>query len=90
MKIIYISALWCSSCLVMRPTINELKSMLKTEIIEYDYDLNEDIVKKFEVGTKIPVLIVLKNDEEILRITGEHKLHEILKRLSEVNLDETI
>lgn len=78
MKIIKISAVWCSACLITNPNFdNVLKEYPDIEIIEYDYDIDEDIVKKYNVGTIIPVIILLKNDIEVDRLIGEKNKKEI-------------
>jgi len=79
MKLIRISAIWCTSCLKMYQTWELLKEKYPDfEYIEYDYDFDEEEVSKFDVGTIIPVMIVLNGEEEITRIVGEHKKEEVL------------
>ena len=59
MKIIRISAVWCPACLITRPIMNEIESIFPDiEHIEYDYDLDEDEVVKYNVGDKLPVFIL--------------------------------
>lgn len=85
MKIIRVSAIWCPACLVMRPIMNEIEEMFPNiEQIEYDYDLDEDEIKKYNVGNILPVFIVLDEDKEITRIIGEKKKEEIINILKEV------
>lgn len=75
MTIIVISAVWCHACLSMRKTIKALKAKYpEWGWIEYDLDLDEDEVARFQIGKVIPVFIVMKNDIEIKRIIGEHSL----------------
>ena len=35
------------------------------EYIDYDFDFDEDIIEKYNVGTTLPVLIILDNDKEV-------------------------
>lgn len=85
MKIIKISAIWCPACLIMRPIMNEIEKMFPNiEQIEYDYDLDEDEIKKYNVGNILPVFIVLDKDKEITRIIGEKKKEEVINLLKEV------
>lgn len=80
MKIIKISALWCPSCLIMNDIVNEAVKDANTKLISYDFDLDQDIVEKYNIGDKLPVLIKLDdNDNEISRIIGEHTKSEIDK-----------
>jgi thiol-disulfide isomerase/thioredoxin len=88
MKIIRISAVWCPACLIMRPIMNEIENIFPTiEHVEYDYDLDEEEVKKYNVGEILPVFIVLDGDIEKTRIIGEKKKDEIIKIIKEC-LDE--
>ena len=78
MKIIKISAIWCSSCLIMNNTLEDLKSPYGLNIIELDYDYDPE-AKKYNPGTKLPVLIILNDQEqEIKRIIGEKSKKELI------------
>lgn len=81
MKLIRISAMWCPACLIMRPLFDNLKDEINIEQVEYDYDLDEDIVKKYNVGEILPVFILTENDKEIARLTGEKSKEEVLQFL---------
>ena len=78
MEVIRISAVWCSSCLVMKSRLNEIASELNIEIIDYDYDIDYDKVNKYNVSDVLPVII--KGDK---RLVGEHTKNEIRKFLSD-------
>lgn len=78
MKVIRISAIWCSSCLIMKSRFNEVTSELNIDIIDYDYDIDTDIVDKYNVTDILPVYI--KGDK---RLVGEHTKEEIRKFLSD-------
>jgi thiol-disulfide isomerase/thioredoxin len=70
MKIIDFGAMWCPGCLIMRPRLNEIKKLYPDiEVIEYDYDENEDLVEKFSIGNILPVFIFTMGDKE----TPEYK-----------------
>ena len=56
MKIIKIGALWCPACLIVN---KHLKKIDNVDIVSYDYDFDEEIVKKYDVGKILPVLIFL-------------------------------
>ena len=46
---------------------------------DYDYDIDEEMVNKWEVGTLIPVMIFVdENDKEITRLRGEKTKKEII------------
>lgn len=77
MKIIKISAMWCPSCIIMNTIFNQLKKEYSSiDFLEYDYDLDEDIVKKYQPGEILPV-IIFEEDKELERIKGEHSYNEI-------------
>lgn len=78
MEVIRISAVWCSSCLVMKSRFNEVANELNIHIIDYDYDIDTDMVDKYNVSDVLPVYI--KGDK---RLVGEHTKKEIRKFLSD-------
>ena len=78
MKIIKITASWCPSCLIMNGMIDDIISNYNLEMISLDFDLDQEEVEKYEVGTILPVLIKTDDDgTEISRIKGEHSKKEI-------------
>lgn len=80
MKIIKITASWCPSCLIMNSVIDDIISKHNIEMISYDFDLDDDKITKYNVGTILPVLIKVDDDDiEISRIVGEHKEKEIIE-----------
>lgn len=86
MKIIRVSATWCTSCIV---TYSDFLSCQKKypeyEYIEYDYDIDEDVVKTFQIGDIIPVLIAIdKNGKEVSRLVGEKKEKDIIAWVEQV------
>ena len=84
MKLIKVSAIWCPACLVMRPRLDKIKELYPNiEQIEYDYDIDEDIVNQYNVGLKLPVFILVDNDKEITRIIGEKTIDELTNILEE-------
>ena len=45
MKVIKITALWCSGCLIMNNVWNEVLKKKNIETISLDYDMDEELVK---------------------------------------------
>lgn len=83
-KIVTISAVWCPACLIMHSRYEEIKKLFpKFEYIDYDFDLDEDIIEKYNVGTTLPVLIIFDNDKEVNRIIGEKTVEQISQVLGE-------
>lgn len=85
MKIVKISAIWCGACLIMNKVWNKLKDK-DIELIELDYDMDEEEVKKYNPGDILPVFIVFNGDKEVLRLTGEFSYDEFINKLKEVGV----
>lgn len=81
MRIIKIGALWCPACLI----VNKALKKVDVEVVNYDYDLDEEEVKKYHVGKVLPVLIFESEGKEITRLIGEVSLSEILDVIEGVN-----
>ena len=84
MKVIKFGAIWCPACLIMRPRYNKvLNNYTDIENIEYDYDMDSDMVDKYKAGKILPEAIILDdNNNEQIRIIGEVKEEEILNIIS--------
>lgn len=83
MKVIKIGAVWCPGCLVMRPIWKKINEKYDLDITEYDLDMDEDIVKTYNIGEKLPVVIFLDdNNNEIKRYIGEKTFDELDKIIS--------
>ena len=84
MKIIQISAIWCSSCLVMQKIWDSCKCEFSNiEWIKYDLDFEEEEVKRYQVGEKLPVLIFEKDGIEVSRLVGEKTKEEVQSWIKE-------
>lgn len=80
MKIIRINAMWCGGCLSMHKIWKKVEEECPNiEIVNYDYDMDEDIVKEYNPGTLLPVAIFIKDDNEVARLNGEKTKEEILE-----------
>ena len=80
MKIIKIGAIWCPGCLVMKKIWNNILKVRELDIIELDYDMDNDEVKKYNVGNILPVVIFLDKDgNELERLIGEQKENKFLE-----------
>ena len=84
MKVIKITAVWCSACLIMNKRWKEIEKEYDFETVSYDLDFDEDEVKQYEVGDKLPVFIFMKDDQEIGRLRGEKTLEEIKEFIEEL------
>lgn len=83
MKLIRISATWCSSCIITYQSWEEIKKEYPSfSFQELDYDMDEDKIKKYQIGKIIPVIIILNdNNVEIGRIIGEKSKKYIIKTI---------
>ena len=85
MKIIKINAMWCPGCLISKNIWNEIENIYPNhEYVSLDYDLDEEIVEKYNVGEILPVVIFEENNKEIKRIIGEKNKKEILEEVSDI------
>ena len=85
MKIAKISAIWCGGCLVMAKAWENIKKNYpEVEFVELDYDMDEEEVKKYNVGEVLPVFIFYKNEVEVKRINGETKENILIETIEEL------
>lgn len=85
MKIIIINAMWCPGCLISKSIWNEIKLMYPNiEYINYDYDLDEENIIKYNIGDIVPVVIFEKDNIEIKRVIGEKSKKEILDIMEKI------
>ena len=83
MKLVRISAIWCTSCILTYNDFNEIKEEYKEfEYEELDYDTDQ--IEEYNVGNILPVIIVYKDNKEITRIIGEKRKKEIKKVLEKL------
>lgn len=84
MKVILINAIWCGSCIIMKNRWNELEKEYNLDLTRYDYDFDEDEIKKYDVGNILPVSIFIDRfGNETYRLIGEKKKEEIIKIIEE-------
>ena len=80
MKLIKINAIWCSACLVMNKRIEKLQKEKNIEVINIDYDLDNEEALSYNPGNILPVLIFTDDDNnELKRLTGEIDYKELLE-----------
>ncbi len=71
-KVVIVSAVWCHACLTMRKRNKALKEKYPNWTwVDYDLDLDDELVEPLKVGKLIPVYIIYENDIEVKRIAGE-------------------
>ena len=77
--IIRISAMWCSSCIIMKSRFNDVIKNYNIDVIDYDYDFDSDKIKEYNINDVLPVYIKIKDGKETDRLIGEHKREELIK-----------
>lgn len=77
--IIRISAMWCSSCIIMKSRFNDVIKDYNINVVDYDYDLDAEKIEKYSVGNILPVYIKIVNDEVVGRLVGEHSKRELIE-----------
>ena len=75
MRIIKISSMTCTSCIIMNNVMNKIKNNYSVEVEELDYDFDD--ISMYNVGKILPVIIFYNGDKEIKRIEGEHSYNEV-------------
>ena len=73
MKLVKISAMWCMSCIIMNNLLDDVLSkynvLFDTEDI--DYDMDSSLVSLYDVGSVLPVYILMDSSLEVARLVGE-------------------
>lgn len=82
MKIIRITAIWCSSCIIMKSRFNDIVKDKDIEVLDLDYDMDD--IDKYNIGDTLPVFIKIKDNKEIDRLIGEHSKKELEEFVGEV------
>ncbi len=84
MKVIKITAIWCSACLIMNKVWDRILEKNTIETISLDLDFDEEEANKYTPGDVLPVFIFMDGDKELKRVTGEHTEEELLKIIKEI------
>ncbi|MGI6392416.1 MAG: thioredoxin family protein [Candidatus Izemoplasmatales bacterium] len=86
MKIVFITASWCSSCLLMRSRLNKAIAGIKNvTLIELDFDQDAKIIESFTPGNILPVIILYRESQELKRFVGEVKSDVLTKAIIEAS-----
>lgn len=84
MRLIKISAIWCPACLVMNNRLNKILRGYDIDVIDYDYDVDEEMVSKYNIDKILPVLIFESDGEEVKRLIGEISEKQLIKEISDL------
>ena len=76
-RIIRITAIWCPSCIIMKKRYDDVLKEYDVELMDYDFDEDEALIKPYQIGSILPVAIIMDENHEIARIIGEKSLKEL-------------
>lgn len=73
MKLVKISAMWCMSCIIMNNLLDDVLSKYNVlfDIEDIDYDMDSSLVSLYDVGSVLPVYILMDSSLEVARLVGE-------------------
>jgi thioredoxin 1 len=74
-QILYFTSSWCQPCRILSPTMESLKDQINYN--KLDVDANPDLAIKYKIKS-VPTLILIKDNNELNRISGVRPAHEIL------------
>ncbi len=84
MKIIFITASWCPSCLLMRARLGKLlEGATGIEVEEVDIDENGATADAYAPGKILPVTIFIAKDGRQQRLIGETSVNNLARALRE-------
>ena len=85
MRLIKINAIWCSACLIMNKRVDKLQKEKNIEVINIDYDLDNEEALSYNPGNILPVLIFTDDENnELKRLTGEIEYKKLLDVIEEL------
>lgn len=84
MRVIKITAVWCSACIVMNKVWNEVLKTKNIETISLDIDFDEEESGKYNPGDRLPVFIFEKDGKELKRIVGEHSYEDMIEEIEKL------
>ncbi len=86
MKVVKITALWCSACIIMNKVWAKfIKKHEDLDVLELDYDLDEEAISNYDVGKLLPVFIIYdESGKELGKIVGEYSEDEFENKFKEV------
>ena len=61
----------------MKSRFNDVIKEYNLEVQDYDYDLDEEKIKEYNIGEILPVYIKIEDNKEVKRLVGEHSKEEL-------------
>lgn len=86
MKVLKFGAIWCSSCIIMKNVWDKIERQIPDlDTVYYDYDMEKQMVEKYNIGKVLPVFIFLDNKGvEIVRLVGEQREKDLIKLIERI------
>ncbi len=83
MRIVRVTVVWCTSCLLMKKRWKKAFEELKQfDILDYDFDEDLEEMEALQIGHILPVVIVYDvSGLEKERMIGEKSVKEIISTL---------
>ena len=78
MRVVKINALWCSACLVMNKVWKKIEDKYNFEVLQLDYDMDEEEVEKYNVGEVLPVFIFFDGDNNLVAYTNVAQRYSVM------------
>ena len=88
MRVIKITAIWCSACLIMNKVWSNILKKYDIPTIELDLDRDVLEVENYQPGSVLPVFIFEQENQEIKRVVGEISEKELIKIIEELGFHE--
>lgn len=84
-QIIEFSAEWCGPCQKFAPEFEQIESEFSEKIDFVKYDVDRDVDEAYKYGIySIPMVVFLKDGEEIGRLSGFREADELRERINEL------
>ena len=84
MKVVKISAIWCSGCLIMNKIWKNILTKYNIETVSLDLDMDSSKVSEYNIGDILPVFIFFENNQEVARVIGEKSEEDLIKVIEEL------
>lgn len=84
MKIVLINARWSPLYYKANELLNDLSQTYNVEVVSYDYDMDREKILYFNISNMIPLLIILKDNQELTRLYITEDTEKIKTKLAEI------
>lgn len=82
MKIILITAVWCPSCLIMRPLYQKIAKENGFELTEIDYDEEPSVREEYKLGKILPAAVFILEGKFLFKLVGEKSRKDVIEAVN--------